>query len=146
MSTICDRPNYTSDFVATILNLTLPPQSYSIDINSMLMLDPENVCVAVEFSLLTCLNAEISLRPVLSPPSWISHFWKFRSRTWTARWPNSCRVRHYGNYIIVPLAQISAWRYFWLAKIALIISETVRDTGKYRLSAWVNLSESDNMN
>ena len=52
----------------------LPVWSHSILICPIGKLDPENIGMAVGYSLISCLEAEIHAFEVLRPPSWITHF------------------------------------------------------------------------
>ena len=49
----------------------LPVQSHSILISPNGKLDPKNIGLAIEISLISCLEAEIHAFEVSRPPSWI---------------------------------------------------------------------------
>src|SRR5208282_3765583 len=63
-----------SGLAAAIFKNRLPVTSDSIRNGAIELLDPENVGLAVETKLLSCLEAEIYVLPVYWPPSWISDF------------------------------------------------------------------------
>jgi hypothetical protein len=48
--------------------------SHSIRTSLLVLLDPENMGVAVVISLISCVSAEIYVTAFLEQPSWISDF------------------------------------------------------------------------
>ena len=61
-------------YIAAIFGLPVTPTSEIIYINPSVLLDPENVWVAVGISLLSGAQAELYVFKVYRPPSWICHF------------------------------------------------------------------------
>ena len=53
------------------MTFPLPVHSHSVLMSPNGKLDPENIGIAVEISLISCLEAEIHAFEVLRPPSWI---------------------------------------------------------------------------